>query len=279
MDDQDESGAKILDVVRPLCLFVAKLPEYSQKTKNLSDQAIQVRDSILEAKDPYKLLFESLPAACGYSAFSSKSKTKDYESFVRDLKLSLDEIRGAYVRLQARIFEQAMGAFDVSDSGASSHEKRELLAERASQILVEVADLDLKAFCLRIFDSHLAEAEWIDSLGSFIITRPPSVWKDSDEPVFAEKFASYVDKFKRVEALKFTSQDGSNFASAMRVGLTQIDGQERNEVIYLDKKEIKELPRLKKEIQGLLPSNRKLSTAALSELMWSLMEEEPSKDN
>lgn len=279
IEETGENQTKILDVVRPLCVFVAQLPEYSQKTKSLSVQATQVRAQILDAKDPYELLFTELPKACGHEPFSSKKRTKDYDLFVQELKRSLDEIRNAYVHLQARIFEQVMELFDAGDSNASSIEKRELIAERASQILVEVADLDLKAFCLRLFDSHLAEREWIESVGSFIITRPPSVWKDDDESIFVEKFRGYVEKFKRVETLKFASQEGSSFASAMRVGLTQVDGKERNEVIYLDRKEIKELPKLKEQIHKLLPSNRKLSTAALSELMWSLMEEQTSQEN
>ena len=274
IESNEENQTKILDVVRPLCVFIAKLPEYSQKTKKLSKQAIQIRGQILEAKDPYDLLFVELPKACGYEPFSSKKRGNDYKAFARDLKKSLDELRNAYLHLQSCIYDQIMDSFQIGDNGTNPAQKRELIAERANKLLVEIADLDLKAFCLRIFDAHLAETEWIESVGSFIITRPPSVWKDEDESIFSEKLRGYIEKFMRVETLSFTGAGGTQYASAMRVGLTQVDGKERNEVIYLDATEAAQLPKLKSKIKKLLPNDRKLSSAALSELMWGLMEED-----
>jgi hypothetical protein len=71
--------SELLDVVRPLCVFVAQLPSYVHSTKKLSPAALAVRDRILAAREPVKLLFNDLPQACRFETFAvgvdSKNKT------------------------------------------------------------------------------------------------------------------------------------------------------------------------------------------------------------
>jgi hypothetical protein len=54
---------EVLDVVRPLMEFVAKLPEYSRNTKRLSLEAIGIRTILIGARDPAQLIFRDLPQA------------------------------------------------------------------------------------------------------------------------------------------------------------------------------------------------------------------------
>ncbi|MCK4816703.1 hypothetical protein KA005_13110, partial [bacterium] len=56
---------ELLDIVQPLCVFTANLPRYVHSTKKLSKEALAVRDAILLAHEPIKLLFYDLPKACG----------------------------------------------------------------------------------------------------------------------------------------------------------------------------------------------------------------------
>src|SRR5262249_33308140 len=69
VENASRSKSRVLDIVKPLCKFVAGLPEYARKTMNLSDNARGVRDAILNARDPGALLFKELPAACGFEPF------------------------------------------------------------------------------------------------------------------------------------------------------------------------------------------------------------------
>src|SRR6185503_8632017 len=48
----------LVSVVRPLYRFFGKLPPYSQKTNSISPTAIAVRDALISAKEPDRLLFE-----------------------------------------------------------------------------------------------------------------------------------------------------------------------------------------------------------------------------
>src|SRR5262249_7081368 len=88
-----ERRVELLDVVKPLCVFVAQLPTYVQNTKKLTPIALSVRDGILTARDPARLLFHDLPKACGFKSFSANSAGgKEVQAFVRALKAALDEL-------------------------------------------------------------------------------------------------------------------------------------------------------------------------------------------
>ncbi len=74
----EQREVELLDVVKKLCLFVAHLPNYVLNTKKLPPTAIAVRDVVLNAREPAKLLFMELPKACGFQpipADASASKT------------------------------------------------------------------------------------------------------------------------------------------------------------------------------------------------------------
>jgi hypothetical protein len=103
-----DSGLKagnlaVLDVVRPICVFVASLPEYTRCTRRLSDKAIAVRQAVLSAHDPTRLLFRELPKACACKPVSpSKRKTgskQNTNKFIKHLGAALSELRMAYPQL------------------------------------------------------------------------------------------------------------------------------------------------------------------------------------
>ncbi|MFZ1009959.1 MAG: hypothetical protein WAN65_24185 [Candidatus Sulfotelmatobacter sp.] len=80
----------VLDIVRPLCVFAAQLPPYSQKTKTLSAAAIAVRTALLNASEPAVLLFRELPKACGFGDFIKDDRPrKEIDLFVEALRLSI----------------------------------------------------------------------------------------------------------------------------------------------------------------------------------------------
>jgi hypothetical protein len=146
-------------------------------------------------------------------------------------------------------------------------------------LLVEIKNLDLKAFCLRLMDNHLPEPDWLESVGSLVATTPPSLWKDEDEVVFKERLAEVVPKFLRVESVLF-ARVGQKFAgSSFRVALTEKDGQERDRVVRLSQDEEREGKELEKRISDLLASNNRVSAYALSRLMWKLLEKQDGRNN
>jgi len=63
-ETQGSSGLKnntLLGIVKPLVKFMKSLPKFTLQTGNLDDQAYKVREALLNAREPDKLLFSELP--------------------------------------------------------------------------------------------------------------------------------------------------------------------------------------------------------------------------
>lgn len=272
------SKTEILDIVRPLCVFAAELPTYCKNTKRISEAAIKVRLSILEARDPGKLLFTDLPEACGFEPFSEKHHGKAQVSrtdkFVEKLRDCLEELKHALPSLQDRMCKEIHKAFGLSwINRASFSLTRDSLAERSERLLLNVTDLDLKAFCIRLLDNSMPEGDWLESMGSFAASTPPSRWKDSDELVFNEKLKAFAVKFLRVESVNFKDSRTANDKSAVKILITQRDGTEKEKVVYLSPKEETDAEEIEQQMKFLLQRNSRVALAALSRVAWSLLEE------
>src|SRR5262249_12060800 len=142
---------ELLEVVRPLCVFVAQLPTYVLNTKRLTQSTLSVRDTILNAREPAKLVFENLPKACGFEPVSPREGGTAVKPFVRALKRALDELRAAYPELIERIRGRVQKEF-LQPGGLN--EFRTLLASRVESVLLSVAEPKLRAFCLRLLDDN-----------------------------------------------------------------------------------------------------------------------------
>lgn len=268
-----DSGGKdveLLDVVRDLCQFVARVPEYSRNTRRLSAAAIAVRDVILEAREPVKLVFHDLPVACNCPTFESGKSVSasDVEHFVKSLRTALDDIRDAFPNLQRRI-EDAI-ASELGFKGQRLRQYRPKVAERAEKLMVRVTENKLKAFVFRLFDKSLAEPDWLGSVGSVLALRPPDKWKDEDEDRFHRELEAQAGQFKRAESAAF-AHGGSK---GIRIAITQSDGTERQEVVQVDDQDEKTLADLQLQIMRVIKQNPRLGLAAASKAIWSQIKDE-----
>jgi hypothetical protein len=263
---QDRS-AELLDVVKELCVFVAQLPIYVHNTKKISATALGVRDAILNAREPSKLLFTELPKSCGFPSIETDTTPgKPIQLFVKTLKAALDELRAGYPGLQERLKKEIQEIFGLSDCSQMS---RSMLAARAQKILLTVTEAKLRAFCLRLMDDKLPDSEWLESIGSYIALKPPSKWHDAEEDVFNTELFQLVTRFRRVESILFASDKASNGALAVRLAITQSSGVEHEQVVHFDASEEQQLTELQMQFGDILAKNRRLGLAAVSRAIWT----------
>lgn len=261
--------SQFLEIVRSLCGFVAKLPEYSRHTIKLDKKSIAVRNAILNAKDPAKLLFVDLPVACGHEPFKMDQNTsnKSAETFVIDLRSSIDELKFAYTKLSERIKCKIIAEFNFDQR---LHGSRDEIAKRCEKVLIQIKESNLKAFCMRMMDEQLPEPEWIESVGSLVASVPPSRWRDADEDRFAQEIESLIRSFKRVEAISFSASPTGE-SSAIRLSITKSDGTEQEQVFHFSPAEEKTLSQLKTEFSHLFRKNTRLALIAASQAIWHEM--------
>ena len=263
----DERNTRILDVVQPLCSFVVELPEYVHNTKKLSQAAIDVRDKLMSAGEPAPLLFRVLPIACGHPQFDVTESVDNsrVQDFAEELKLYLTELKNAYTELLERLKSAIFEAFDAMDRNS---QRRSSLAKRAETLRVSVSESQLKALCGRLSDKNLSETKWIESVASFIASKPPSYWVDSDESTFQNKLAEFAERFKHVESIYFGTIGIPEGSNGIRLSITRTDGSEHAEVMYPRPEEEKELADIQKQIQALLKKHNRLGLAAIARAVW-----------
>ena len=144
---------------------------------------------------------------------------------------------------------------------------RDALSSRCQDLVVNIADMELKAFCLRLLDNRFAEIDWLESVGSYVATTPPSRWKDDDETLFTEKLEALVKKFRRVESTHFSGNKSTSSVSAIRVALTVRDGQEQERVVHLNAQEDQEAKGIEQQISLLLAQSDRVSITAMSRVI------------
>lgn len=267
LGQSDNKSTHILNIVRPLCLFVAKHPDYSRNTHRLSDHARAARDNILAAKDPTKLLFHDLPVACGLTAFpvAGHPNRAVAQNYSARLRKALDEVGGAYGRLLQRMQDGLRLNFGLTGSLPAM---RERLATRVEALVIYATEPRLKAICLRFADRQLADEAWLESLGSLVVQTPPSRWKDIDEDSFEREIMVLGAKFTHLESIHFAKRSRGEWSEAFRLALTRDDGDEAQEVFFVEKSELARVDEIAAEMHALLVKNRRMGMAALSKVVW-----------
>jgi hypothetical protein len=258
----------LLDVVRPLCIFASQLPAFVVKTSHLSREAIAVRDALLRAEEPATLIFQTLPEACGCECFESSDAPSQQrvKKFVSRLRDAIEELRLAYPELLRKMKAEFAAAFDRPGTFGDI---RQSTADSAQRFLHTLTEPRLKAFCLRVADNQLEEQEWLESLGSYVCSKPPSKWIDQDLISFQEEIPRYSRQFGRVESTSFASQNDKSSVHAMRVSITCQDGMEVDQVVHLDHSELDRVTLLEKKILNLVSDEQRLGILAATRAIWS----------
>ncbi|MFN0133650.1 MAG: hypothetical protein ACKVW3_14120 [Phycisphaerales bacterium] len=129
----------VLDVVKPLMRFVRKLDAFSQQTRSLSPEATAVRDVLLRASEPDRLLFHDLPEACGIQAFHERKRSRgdDAATFLATFRRVVGELQRAYENLLTSVSTSLRDALEGSGSGASMRKKLARRAQLVGQVALE----------------------------------------------------------------------------------------------------------------------------------------------
>lgn len=173
-----------LEAARGLVAMVFNLPEWVRRTQRLGETARALRDMLLKASDPHKVLFVDL---------ASLLNAANGKAYVKALRAPLQELAGAYGKMLADV---EAGMFDALDA---SGDDLDALRERASSISGVSGDLRLDAFATRLanFDGSRTSLEGILSLA---VEKPPRDWVDRHIDAAILELAKFARRFRETEA-------------------------------------------------------------------------------
>ena len=240
----------VLDIARPLTSFLLRLPDYTQKTRRLSETALRVRQALLLAKSPEQLLFEELPEACGRrqqrAAPHGPAHTArgDHGGFAGTLLGALRELDQAYGRMVGEMRAALCHGFGCAKD-ATIGELRTLATGRCHGLERYTVDVKgLKSFMRRAMDRDRPDEEWLDYVLTFLGQKPPAKWTDQDRTTADYRLAEFSARLLDLQRIKLC-----------------YDGRDAEEVESLDVILLKTLSKAHGEIDETVPIDRRTAAS------------------
>ena len=174
-----------LDTARGLVSLIFSLPNWTKRTSSVSEVAQQVRNMLLKASDPHKVLFTDLPTIL---------KAESEEDLTTSLANAMSELQNAYPKKIGTIKQSILTSLQHrSDS-------TEDLVDRARSVKGIAGKFNIDSFATRLeeFDGSLASVE---SLISNAISKPSHTWVDRDLDHAVIELGGLATDFRKAEAV------------------------------------------------------------------------------
>lgn len=173
-----------LEAARGLVALVFNLPIWSQRTHQLSDGARAIRDTLLKASDPHKVLFVDLVALLD---------TSDGEAYVEALRSPIAELAGAYEAMLRSVASAMLEALDAP------LDQLDRLRARAEAVAGITGDLRQDSFATRLA-KHDGSTLSIEGILSLAANKPPRDWTDRDIDAATLEISKVALRFRQAEA-------------------------------------------------------------------------------
>lgn len=281
---QKTEGAEIdmLTVVRPMVRLAKDLPEFVLKTRQISETAQRVLRTVREARQPDKLLFGDLPAACGCAAFEASGRVsqEQVDGYFSQLRSAFAELQRAYPHLLGEIERLILKAFGEE---APLAEARKRIDHHARLVLNVAVDAKLKAFLLRVTDDGVEDSTWLESLATLLAGKPPAHWDDQDRARFEVQLAASARTFEHYRVLAvemgktgYALLDGDKSMLLVSITVPNHGGVEK--VVQVPPEMASQANAVREEVRRVLREQnvigrKDVSVAILAEVMRQLMSE------
>jgi len=181
---ENSSAADPLEAARGLVAMVFNLPEWARRTSRLGQTAKDIRDMLLKASDPHKVLFVDLASLLGAA---------DGKAYVKALRAPLQELAGAYGKMLSEVEATMLSALDAS------RDDLEALRERAKSVSGISGDFQMDGFATRLanYDGSRSSLEGLLALAA---ERPPRDWVDRHIDAAVLELAKFARRFRESEA-------------------------------------------------------------------------------
>jgi hypothetical protein len=268
---QNDEEVTLINVIRVLYRAFNRLPEYTARTKELSAEALALRDLFKESREPEHLLFMDLPRLFGLRPFGEQeADPENVFAFFAPWNATMLEVVGTYGRLLTHIESQLCEAFEAGDW--------EELRLRAITVASYVTESKLTAFAVRASDKTLSREKWLESVAAGVMGRPPSGWTDRDALRFGAQLPALAQAFQHSELLHFEKgrHRASDKQTAVRLAVTQETGEETARVVLVPKADTKRIERLTRQlrqvIEGILQNEpQEIRLAVLAQVTQELL--------
>jgi hypothetical protein len=260
-------GKGVLPVVRSLYSRIGTLPQYTLSSKDISSEAVAVRETILKAKSPERLLFTDLPLTLGFEPFNSfENNVSDRDKvtgFFNSLNNVFQEYINCYPALLIRIKKGLLQIFDVNDSD----EWKKQVYNRALKLQGIVQDSKLRVLMVRAQDVQLGEKEYLESIGAGVVGQVPNRWNKADEDNFWRIVPDLTNQILAAESTQQLNSVLEDDQDGYLISISDKTGQVNRRVIRFSAQEKDKVVRYARKmlLQKSVDFDERLLLAALTE--------------
>ena len=122
-------------------------------------------------------------------------------------------------------------------------------------------------------DEALEDDPWVEGVGSFLCSKPPSKWLDHDLSQFEDELHRCARQFFRVESTLFNQGTEPVGSQAMRVSITCQDGSEVDKVVRLNEGELRKVTAMEERIRLLFGEDSRLGLIAATRAIMTQLQE------
>jgi hypothetical protein len=183
-----------LDSARALVSIVFSLAPWVRRTEQLPAETKKIRQLLLHASDPHKVLFVDIPTLLD---------TTDAYQIADRISLATSEMVKAFGLRLKKIESHLFTAIDQHDHNFS------ILNSRGKQILGIGAEFKLDAFIGRI-TTYQGQSIDIEGLLMLAIGRPSKDWTDHDLDAGEVQLLQWAERFRRLEVVAHLRDKSSN---------------------------------------------------------------------
>ncbi|MBN4168146.1 ATP-binding protein [Pseudomonas fulva] len=174
-----------LEIARSLVALAYSLTSWARRTHRLSPTSRALRDLLVTASDPHRLLFIDLP-----DVLEASSPTE----VAANLQTPLAELLDAYPTMLRLVDGRLAEALDAQPGDDPD------LRRRAEFVSLTGGDLRVRGFATRLLKRDGTQ-EGIEGVLSLVLTKPPRDWTDLDIETAFISIAELALDFRKAEAL------------------------------------------------------------------------------
>ena len=253
-----------IESIRPILLTYKGLQPYEQKTMRLSQEAIQLRETIRTAQDPENVFFTEFPRALNFNVQDLLKSDQNFDDYIYKFQDTLEEIKNAYAELLNRI-EGFITSELIGRKCTFETYKKELI-KRFSAIKEHQLLPKQRTFVQRLNSPLNDRDSWLASIGQVLIGKPLSSIEDNDEVVLMDNLnhlTKELDNLSELSKIKYDAKKEDVFKLDFT---TQQDGLNSN-MIRIPKEKMKQAKSSIDAIDKELGKDKKMRIAILAKLL------------
>lgn len=201
------TNESFIESIRPFLVLYKSLTTYSQKTKKLSKEAINLRESISKAEDPEKIFFEQFPKALNYEIKDLIVNEQLFDEYILKFQKTVLEIKNSFDELLNR-FEKYLTQ-EVLGIKSEFPAYKTILQKRFSTLKEHQFLPSQKTFMLRV-NSNLDDRDsWLVSICFALLGKSLNSISDKEEILLKDKLSLLVkelDNFSEINNVIFDEE-------------------------------------------------------------------------